>query len=69
MAGLIDWVQRSRYDACMSDMIVIFGGLALGEALASADQNAGFNWDLLLMLSLLMLALSLLVRYMIKHSD
>jgi len=53
----------------MSDMIVIFGGLALGEALASVDQNSGFNWDLLLMLSLLVLALSLLVRYIIKHSD
>ena len=53
----------------MSNMIVIFGGVALGEALASADPNAGFNWDLLLMLSLLMLALSLLVRYVIKHSD
>lgn len=53
----------------MGDMIVIFGGLALGEALASSDSEAGFNWNLLLMLSLLMLAVCLLVRYVIKHSD
>lgn len=53
----------------MSDMIVIFGGLALGEALASGESNAGFNWDLLLMLSLLLLSLGLLVRHVIKHSD
>lgn len=60
---------HSRYDAHMSDMIVIFGGLILGEALAQADPNAGFNCDLLLILNLLVLAVSLLTQYILKHSE
>ena len=53
----------------MGNMIAIFGGLALGDALGSTDPNAGFNWDLLLMLSMLLLSVSVLARYMIKNSD
>ncbi|MCV0438893.1 MAG: hypothetical protein K5880_09695 [Hydrogenophaga sp.] len=50
-------------------MIAIFGGLALGEAIAASDLHAGFNWDLLLILNSFMLAVCLLVRYLMRNPD